>query len=117
PAGKDLLSQLPPPNSASREYAVWSEKALGLIKSEQELLLAESPILDEKVNQTTQKLTDLTNASWGLSAYIHLDELNAEIKPAHATRSSPLFAFVGGVLALLGSAAFWLALIERQLQA
>jgi len=77
------------------------------------LLQAQIPILDENINRNSQKLTEWVNASWGLSAYIHLDSLNAEVKPAQPIRSSPLIALVGGIIALLVASVIWLALTER----
>lgn len=113
-AGKDLLNLFPPPNTAASQYSTWIKQAMGVIASEQNWIQAQLPVVDEKINQDSQKMVAFTNASWGLSAYIHLDPLVADIKPARPIRSSALMAFVGSVLALLVSSVIWLALTERQ---
>ncbi|MGB9669470.1 MAG: hypothetical protein ACPL0B_03690, partial [Anaerolineales bacterium] len=115
-AGKDLLHHFPPPDSSASQYLIWMQQAMGIIEGEQALIEAQLPIIDEKINQDTQKISAFSNASWGLSAYIHLDPLNTEIKPPHAVRTSALMAFVGSMLTLLISGIIWLALTERRVK-
>ena len=113
-SGKDLLHSFPPPDSSASLYSSWIQQAMGIIEAEQGSIEAQLPIVDEKINQDTQQITALSNASWGLSAYIHLDPLNAEIKPPRPIRTPALMAFVGSILALLFSSVIWLVWTERQ---
>ncbi len=100
-AENPLLASLPAEDAPAIAYQPWVEAALASVETERELLQAGMPSLEARLSELTTQYNDLAAASWYLSLYLGVDELNAEIKAPRPLRTEPLAALVGGVSTLL----------------
>ncbi|MFN3308598.1 MAG: hypothetical protein ACK44E_05250 [Anaerolineales bacterium] len=101
-SGADALaSSLPPEGAPAAAYQPWVEKALVSIETQSKLLQDQLPLLERRLSETTTTYNEVAAASWYLSVYLGVDELNAEIKAPRPLRPEGLVALIGGLCALL----------------
>lgn len=98
---KAIAQSLPDEGAQAIEYQSWAEQALVTIETQMQLLQEQIPIWGQRLSETTTIYNELAAASWYLSVYIGVDELNAEIKAPRPVRTEGLAALVGGLSTLL----------------
>lgn len=96
-----LANSIPPENAPAAAYQPWTEQALVTIETQAQLLQEQIPFLEQQIGEMTTKYNEIAAASWYLSVYLGVDELNTEVKPPRPVRTEGLAALVGGLATLL----------------
>ncbi|MCX8063220.1 MAG: hypothetical protein N3D16_11620, partial [Anaerolineales bacterium] len=107
-----LATLLPGQDTAAKDYQHWVEQALVTIETQAQLLQDQLPFLEQRLNETTTKYNEVAAASWYLSVYLGVDELNTEVKPPRAVRTEALAALIGGLSTLLAGLPIGLAYLQ-----
>ncbi len=98
-----LAATLPPSDALADEYQAWVEQASSAIETESRLLQEQLPFLEQRLSEMTTKYNEVAAASWYLSVYVGVNDLNAEVKGPRPVRTEALAALIGGLLTLLFS--------------
>jgi len=103
-----LVDQVPPADSPAQEYAPWLGKLLIMADSQIATLQEQSDELGLQLAQLQASLQSNVQASNGLTVNLVVKPLEDTL-PAQPVRRSSQMALVGGSLAMLGYAFFWMA--------
>ncbi len=96
-----LAASLPPEGAGGSEIQKWVEGALAAAEMQSNLLQANLPALEGKLSELTTRYNELAAASWYLSIYLGVDELNAEVKAPRPLRTESTAMLIGGSSTLL----------------
>ena len=108
PVELTLVNQVPAPDSPAQAYAPWAGRLIASADSQIVVYREQETSLPLRLAQLRESLTNNIRASHGLSGYLVVEPLEAA-QPAQPVRRSSLMAVVGGSLAVLAYALFWLA--------
>jgi len=113
-ADQTLTAALPAQDAPAEDYQAWVEQALVAIETQTHLLQEQLPFLEERLQETTTRYNEVAAASWYLSVYVGVEDINAEVKAPRPLRAEAPSALIGGLLSLLFSLLVGVAITQRR---
>ncbi|PWH14452.1 MAG: hypothetical protein DDG59_12710 [Anaerolineae bacterium] len=107
-----LAPALPPEDAPAEAYQPWVEQALATIETQSQLLQQQLPSLEQRLGEMTAQYNEVAAASWYLSVYVGVKDINAEVKSPRPIRTEAQAALVGGLIALVFGLLIGLAAIQ-----
>ena len=109
-----FATALPAQDAPAEDYQAWVEQALVAIETQSHLLQEQLPFLEQRLSETTTRYNEVAAASWYLSVYVGVQDINAEVKAPRPLRAEAPAALIGGLLSLLFSLLVGVAIIQRR---